>query len=340
MSLVCLRGEARRLLFCTVVALSLVAGCSSPAAPTPPPPPPPPPPEAPTLSCGDDLSRATVNNSGTTVVYATPEARNGQSPVTVACTPASDTNFPIGTTQVSCTATDALQRTATCTFNVTVSKLPTLSRTRFLAFGDSITAGEVTAPVGTLSLSGQGAAKQVLVPSASYPAVLERTLRGRYASQASSISVFNYGLSGEKAIDARPRFISALNATQPQVVLLLEGFNDIPSGADGAASGAASEIRNMVLEANRRGMRVFLATPTPNIPGRSSAIQTFLLVDYAQRMRAVAANEGATLVDIYALMLPDASRYIGIDGLHPNEAGYARMADLFFQAIQNAFEVR
>lgn len=338
MPFVCLCGEARRLLFCTVVALSLAAGCSSPAAPTPPPPPPPPPPEAPTLSCGDDLSRSTVNNSGTTVVYATPEARNGQSPVTVSCTPASDTNFPIGTTPVSCTATDALQRTATCTFNVTVSKLPTLSRTRFLAFGDSVTAGEVTSPGS--SLLGRGATRQVLVPSASYPAVLERTLRGRYASQASSISVFNYGLSGEKAIDARGRFISALNATQPQVVLLLEGFNDIPSGADGAASGAASEIRNMVLEANRRGMRVFLATLTPNVPGRSKSIQTFLLVDYVQRMRAVAANEGATLVDLYALMLPDAARYIGIDGLHPNEAGYARMADLFFQAIQGAFEVR
>jgi lysophospholipase L1-like esterase len=321
------------------VILGLGAGCSSPAAPTPPPPPPPPPPEAPTLSCGDGLSRATVNAGGTTVIYETPQAQNGQSPVTVACTPASETNFPIGTTEVSCTAPDALQRTATCTFNVTVSKLPTLSRTRFLAFGDSVTAGEVTSPGASL-LGGRGATKQVLVPSASYPAVLERTLRGRYAAQAASISVFNYGLSSEKAIDARPRFISALNATQPQVVLLLEGYNDIPLGADGAASGAASEIRAMALEARRRGMTVYIATLTPGIPGRSKSIQTFLLVDYVQRMRAVAANEGAPLVDLYALMLSDASRYIGLDGLHPNEAGYARMADIFFQAIQNSFEVR
>ena len=40
------------------------------------------------------------------------------------------------------------------------------------------------------------------------------------------------------------------------------------------------------------------------------------------------------LVDLYALMLPDVFRYIGVDGLHPNEAGYARMAELFVEAIQ------
>ena len=53
-------------------------------------------------------------------------------------------------------------------------------------------------------------------------------------------------------------------------------------------------------------------------------------------MRRIAEVQGVTLVDLYNLMLPDANRYIGVDGLHPNEAGYARMADLFFQAIQGA----
>ena len=39
-------------------------------------------------------------------------------------------------------------------------------------------------------------------------------------------------------------------------------------------------------------------------------------------------------------MLPDVFRYIGVDGLHPNEAGYTRIAELFFQAIQANLEVR
>jgi lysophospholipase L1-like esterase len=96
----------------------------------------------------------------------------------------------------------------------------------------------------------------------------------------------------------------------------------------------------MAAEARLRGMRVFIATPVPGRPGGNKTIDTFLLVDYANRMRDVAAREGAVLVDLYAAMLPDVFRYIGVDGLHPNEAGYARIAELFFQAIQANLEVR
>ena len=273
------------------------------------------------------------------VSYSNPEASNGQSPVNVTCSPESGSTFPIGSTTVTCTATDGLQRTASCTFNVNVSKLPTLSRTRFLAFGDSITAGEVTAPIGTNS-TGQSITKQIIVPSAAYPTLLERSLKGRYAAQADSIVVFNYGLGGERTATARNRFFSALSATRPDAVLLMEGYNDIPGGADGAASTAANEIRIWAAESKARGARVFIATPAPGLPNRQRSIGEFFLIDYANRMRAVATQEGAVLVDLYAQMLPEAQRYIGIDGLHPNEAGYAKIADLFFQAIQANLEVR
>ena len=70
-------------------------------------------------------------------------------------------------------------------------------------------------------------------------------------------------------------------------------------------------------------------------------IDSFLLVDYANRMRDVAVRDGARPRRCFTTaMLPDVQRYIGIDGLHPNEAGYAKIADLFFQAIQTNFEVR
>jgi lysophospholipase L1-like esterase len=129
-------------------------------------------------------------------------------------------------------------------------------------------------------------------------------------------------------------------AFPPDVVLLLHGHNDIPGGADGAASGAASEVRIMAAEARLRGARVFIGTPVPGRPNGNRTIETIFLVDYANRMRAVASQEGAVLVDLYAAMLPDVFRYIGVDGLHPNESGYARIAELFFQAIQANLEVR
>ena len=118
------------------------------------------------------------------------------------------------------------------------------------------------------------------------------------------------------------------------------GFNDIARGEDGAASSAANEIRIWAAEARNRGMRVFIATPTPGLAGHGRVIDSFLLVDYANRMRDVADTRRHVLVELYNTMLPDAQRYIGVDGLHPNEVGYAKIADLFFQAIQTNLEVR
>lgn len=327
-----------------IAMFAIAAACSkAPTAPTPPPPPPIPPPvvaNPPSLSCAEGLSRSTINAGGLAINFDTPAATDGQGTVTVACTPGSGSTFPIGTTEVSCTATDSLSRTATCSFSVTVQKLPTLSKTRFLAYGDSITAGEVTFPVSAATIGATAITRQVVVPSAAYPTVLLNTLRGRYAAQASAMEVFNYGLGGEKVALSRNRFFAALTATRPDVLLLLEGANDIPAGADGAASTAAAEISVWVAEAKARGIRVFLATPVPGRPGGNKTIQSVLLLDYANRMRRVAEQQGVTLVDLYTLILPDVQRYIGVDGLHPNELGYARIADLFFQAIQAALEVR
>jgi len=325
-----------------VIALTLALGaaCSSPTAPTPPPPPPPPVADAPSLSCIEGISRATVNAAGMAVSFDAPPVTGGQGSVTVACSPSSGETFPIGTTSVKCTATDSLNRTASCEFPITVSKLPQLSKVRYLAFGDSITAGEVTFPVGSSSIGAMAITKQVVVPSAAYPTLLAKTLQGRYASQADAITVANYGLGGERVINARNRYLSALSTVRPEVVLILEGLNDIPAGENGAASSAAAEIRVWVAEARLRGMSVFVATPTPGRPGGNRTVNPVLLVDWANRIRDIAARDGAGLVELYNTMLPDVQRYIGVDGLHPNEQGYAKIADLFFQAIQGSFEVR
>ena len=330
------RVTVRRLLFCTVLVLAFAVGCSSPSSPDPPPPPPPV--AAPTLACEEGINRATVSPEGIAISYPVPEARDGQTPVNVRCTPEPGSMFPIGETTVSCKATDALNREAACEFRVTITRAPQLQRVRFMAFGDSITAGEVTFPGSTASVPASG--KQVLVPAAAYPVVLQRLLRTRYSFQADQITVSNQGVGGEKAIDARNRFFAMLNSLRPEAVLILSGHNDIPTGADGAASSAANEVRIMAQGAKVQGGRVFIGTPVPGRPGGNKTIDPFLLVDYANRMRALASQEGAVLVDLYALMLPDVFRYIGVDGLHPNEAGYARIAELFYEAIQRELEVR
>ncbi|MDP2055105.1 MAG: GDSL-type esterase/lipase family protein [Acidobacteriota bacterium] len=274
------------------------------------------------------------------VTFTTPVAEKGTLPVTVSCTPPAGETFPIGETRVECTAKDSLGRSATCSFQVSVSRTPLLSKTRFLAFGDSITFGEVTVPVSSSRSLGTPSTRLIQVPWAAYPTALTRLLESRYTTQEDAIIVANYGLGGEKAINARDRFMAALNIVRPEVVLLMEGSNDIARGEDGAASGAAREISVMAAEARLRGMRVLLATVPPGRPGLSKTISPFLITDYNARMRIVAQSQGALLVDIFQALSTDVSRYIGIDGLHPTELGYAKIAETFYNVIRSEFEVR
>ena len=77
--------------------------------------------QAPTITCPANV---TANGSGPTVVnYPAPTANDNCPGVTAACVPASGSSFPLGTTTVTCTASDASQISpdATCTFTVTVT---------------------------------------------------------------------------------------------------------------------------------------------------------------------------------------------------------------------------
>ncbi|HEY6328514.1 MAG TPA: HYR domain-containing protein, partial [Blastocatellia bacterium] len=78
--------------------------------------------QAPTIACGANITALTAGpNDGSVVVnYITPIATDNCAGVTVQCNPASGSAFPVGTTTVLCTATDAAGNKTTCTFLVCV----------------------------------------------------------------------------------------------------------------------------------------------------------------------------------------------------------------------------
>lgn len=217
---------------------------------------------------------------------------------------------------------------------------PQLKRTRFMAFGDSVTAGEITLPVMGLTPKGFPNSTLIQVPAVSYPTVLTSLLTARYASQSQAIGVANQGLGAEKAEFALPRFIAAFDATRPEVVLLMEGYNDICCGNGEVGLGAMETgITAMAAEAKSRGARVFIATLSPATFGDRFINE--VQKDAANaRLRDIATSEGAYLVDIFGTLLPDLTANIGIDGMHPTELGYRRIAEAFLAAIQADLERR
>jgi len=76
---------------------------------------------APSIACPGDLTVEASSAVGASVVYPTPTASDAVTAnPSVVCSPASGTTFPLGTTTVACTATDAAGNSSSCSFRVTV----------------------------------------------------------------------------------------------------------------------------------------------------------------------------------------------------------------------------
>jgi uncharacterized repeat protein (TIGR01451 family) len=78
--------------------------------------------QAPTITCPAMVTSVTPDIGGRSAVvtYPDPTASDNCPGVTTACNPPSGSTFPTGCTTVTCTATDASNNTATCSFQVCV----------------------------------------------------------------------------------------------------------------------------------------------------------------------------------------------------------------------------
>jgi len=156
-----------------------------------------------------------------------------------------------------------------------------------LAFGDSLTFG-----VGAN-------------PSESYPARLE-ALIGR--------KVISSGVPGETSAGGLARLPAALEEARPQLVILCEGGNDFLQKLDEAQ--AASNLSAMIRLAKARGAQVVLiAVPKPG------------LLPSPADFYAAAAKEFAVPHEETALRKILTDNALKSDLVHPNAAGYARLAE-------------
>ncbi len=339
-----------RLRAVALVLAVLTAGCGddTPTAPTP---------TTPgtiavaLLSCPPSVERQSVDALPVTISWDPPTVAG--IPVDKgSCSPVSGSAFPIGTSMVICTA-DQTSLASSCSFSITITPpAPTLRFTRFMAFGDSITAGEVgdsVLPPGVTAreiLARLRAVRGRPIPGTSnavqplnaYPAQLHNLLTSAYATQL--ISVANEGLSGERASEGVSRLTASLLAGQPEVLMLFEGFNDIDDTPNNVAAIAA-DLRSMALNAQGRGVEVLLATLTPVTDAREESNPgtraTIIALNTEIRGMAAALGLGG-VVDLYAA-LDGVPGTIGADGFHPTVTGYRQMATFFFAEIVSRYDI-
>ncbi|QLE86548.1 arylesterase [Shewanella sp. Scap07] len=165
-----------------------------------------------------------------------------------------------------------------------------------LAFGDSLTFGKGAA-------DGQD-----------YPSQLA-LLTGR--------KVINAGISGETTAEGLARFESVLNQSAPELIILLEGGNDILRNHDLAAT--ENNLQSMITIAQNRAIDVVLVA----VPSKQ------LFLSPASFYRQLAdINNLVLLEDTLSDLLKNPA--MKSDTVHLNAAGYRVLAEQVYQQLQLA----
>jgi len=165
-----------------------------------------------------------------------------------------------------------------------------------LAFGDSLT-------------FGTGA-----TPTESYPAILERLVGRR---------VVNSGVPGEVTAEGLSRLPEVLEREKPALLILCHGGNDLLHRLD--QQQIANNLRAMIRLARERGVAVvIIAVPSPGIALSPPPFYR----ETAAEMKIPFEENAMTMV------LSDGS--LKSDYIHPNAAGYRRLAELIAALLKKS----
>ncbi len=153
----------------------------------------------------------------------------------------------------------------------------------------------------------------------------------------------NRGISGQVTGQMLARFRQDVIALNPSVVVILGGTNDLNAGE---VETTFNNLASMAEIAGVHNIRVILASVLPiNDYGRKSEGQPARqrkpakIIELNNRIKEYADAHGLIYLDYYSAMIDDKGMLkaeLANDGLHPNEQGYAVMAPLAEQAINNA----
>jgi lysophospholipase L1-like esterase len=179
------------------------------------------------------------------------------------------------------------------------------SGANILAFGDSITAGDRSTVGG-------------------YPHILGWMLNNGGRPSL----VINKGISGEDTPAGAKRFASVLASFPADLVLIMEGTNDILHGI--GVEETRQNLQKMIDISRARGVTPILSTLTPSNRAISEAL---ILHVWNPMISSLARRNRVKLIDPYTTMLTNWSAS-NVDGLHPNDFGYITIATTWYSTIR------
>jgi lysophospholipase L1-like esterase len=199
--------------------------------------------------------------------------------------------------------------------------IPTQSRVRIVAMGDSTTAGtpafkspREAPPKG----SGDETSQYAYWLMKAHP----------------DWEVVNQGVNGERTDQIRARFEHDVVAQKPAVVVIIAGVNDVYQGRP--AQQAKDELAAMYQRAQAAGIQVVAGTIIPyNVATRDQNARMQDINDWIRTQSRTGIIVVDTRAAVAAVGDPDLLAS-SPDGLHPDAAGYRKMADAIGPAVERA----
>jgi lysophospholipase L1-like esterase len=153
---------------------------------------------------------------------------------------------------------------------------------------------------------------------------------------------FNRGIADQTSPQMLIRFRQDVIELQPKVVVIMAGSNDLAGATGPATEGTIAEnFMSMTELAKAHGIHVVLSSVTPVSDFYKK--QTGLrpqgkIIGLNGWIKRYAAESGSVYLNYYAALAEgrDFKKNLTDDGLLPNDAGYAVMAPLAEQAIEQA----
>ena len=152
--------------------------------------------------------------------------------------------------------------------------------------------------------------------------------------------VINQGVNAERSDVIAARFEADVIAKKPAVVVIIAGVNDVYQGRP--AQHVKDQLAAMYKRAHAAGIRVVAGTIIPY--NTASADQNARMKDINDWIRSQARGDpGVIFVDTRAAVAapgnPD-KLATSPDGLHPDAAGYRKMAEALAPAIEQALRAK
>jgi lysophospholipase L1-like esterase len=160
------------------------------------------------------------------------------------------------------------------------------------------------------------------------------------------VEITSRAVSGDRVADVVARQLDGIAATDPDVVLISIGANDVTHLT--SRDDFRSTYERLVDRLPERALVVILGVPDMGAPDRYlqplrsiAGLRGRQLDDVS---RAVARDHGAVYVDIAGqtgpTMRSDRRRYFAVDRFHPSDDGYALWADAVLDELRPALADR